>query len=315
MAVLTSVPARVLSVFRVRRFTLADLFLFTTVCIWGLNVTVVKVLLGHVEPMALAVLRFCMASAVFAFVVPLTDGLPTVRRRYLPLLAAAGACGIWLNQVAFTYGLENTTASNMTLLITTIPIFAAVGSFLLGWERPGWRHWVGILISVAGVTLVVLAAPHVEGHNSNILGDLLSLLTAASWATYSLMLRTLMRVYSAPKISLYVSLVGLALLLPLGLTQLGASHLGSLTLWDWVLIAYSSVGAVALTNILWYTGIHRLGPSRATVYSYVQPFAGLVFAVLILGESLALLQLLGGALILGGILFGREPQSAAARTE
>lgn len=315
MAAFLSFPARLLSAFQIRRFTAADLFLFTTICIWGLNVSIVKALLAHIEPMALTVLRFSMASAVFALILPVTERLPRVRRSSLPLLVAAGACGIWLNQVAFTYSLENTTASNVTLLITTIPIFAAIGSFLLGWERPGWRHWTGIAISVAGVALVVVAAPQVEGHQSNLLGDLLALLMAASWATYSLMLRTLMRAYSAPKISLYVTVVGLVLLLPLGVPQLAGSHLAGLSPWQWLLIAYTSVVAVALTNILWYTGIHRLGPSRATVYSYLQPFVGLIFAVLILGESLAVLQLVGGGLILGGILFGREPQPEVARTE
>jgi drug/metabolite transporter (DMT)-like permease len=124
-----------------------------------------------------------------------------------------------------------------------------------------------------------------------------------------------MQVYSAPRISLYVVAVGLVVLLPFGLPQLSHVDLRALGGHTWLLLLYSSVGAVVLTNIFWYTGIHRLGPARATVYSYFQPFAGIVFAVGILKEPLSVLQIVGGGTILVGIIFGREPKPEVALTE
>jgi drug/metabolite transporter (DMT)-like permease len=299
----------------VRRFTLADGLVFTTVMIWALNVIVVKLLLGHFEPLALAVVRFVLTTSVFAFIVPLREGSISVSRRHLPLLLGAGLCGIWLNQVAFVYGLENATAATITLLLTTIPVFAGIGSMVLGWERPGWRHWTGIVVGFAGVALIVLSTPQTSGHTSNLLGDFLGLVTAASWAAYSLMLRPLMLAYSPFRISLYVAAIGLVALLPLGLPQFAGSHLAALSIGDWGLVLYSSLGAIVLTNVFWYTGIHRLGPARTTVYSYLQPVAGVVFALIILNEPLALLQLAGGAIVLGGVIFGRERNPEPARAE
>lgn len=299
----------------VRRFTLADVLLFTTICIWGLNVTVVKLLLHSFQPLGLSVARFIIVTSVFAVLVPATEGSPAVKPRHLPLLVLAGLTGIWLNQVAFTYGLQRTTAANMTLLMATIPIFVGLGALGLGWERPGWRHWTGIAIGFGGVAMVVLGAPHQGSLSSGLLGDLLALLTAASWATYSLLLRPLMQLYSAPRISLYVVAVGLLVLLPLGVPQLAGMRASVFTGHIWVLLIYSSVGSVVLTNIFWYTGIHQLGPARATVYSYFQPFAGLVFAVGILREPISLPQVIGGGTILAGIIFGREPKPEIALTE
>lgn len=298
-----------------RRFTLADGLLLATVSIWALNVTVVKLLLGHLDPMALAVVRFTITTTVFAFLVPLREGSVRVARRSLPLLAAAGLCGIWLNQVAFTYGLKNATAATITLMMTTVPLFVAVGSFLLGWERPGRRHWSGIVAGVVGVTVIVLGTPQAPGHVTSVLGQLLGLLTAASWALYSLMLRSLMQVYSPSRISLYVVAVGLLGLAPLGVPQLSVDRLAALTPDLWGLILFSSLVSVVLTNLFWYTGIHRLGPARATLYSYVQPAAGLLFALLILHEPLGLFQVAGGAIVLGGVMYGREPRPTAALTE
>ncbi len=296
-----------------RRFTLADGLVFTTIMIWALNVTVVKLLLDHFDPVALAVVRFTVTTSVFALIVPLREGSVSISRRHLALMIAAGLCGIWLNQVAFTYGLENATAATITLLLTTIPVFAGIGSMLLGWERPGWRHWAGVMIGFGGVVVIVLSTPQTAGHTSNFLGEFLGLLTAASWAAYSLMLRPLMQVYSPFRISLYVAGVGLLALLPLGLRQLSLSHLEALSIGDWGLVLYSSLGAIVLTNIFWYTGIHRLGPARTTVYSYLQPVVGVIFALIILKEPVALLQLAGGAIVLAGIIFGRETTPEPAR--
>jgi drug/metabolite transporter (DMT)-like permease len=197
----------------------------------------------------------------------------------------------------------------MTMLLTSIPVFAGIGAFLLGWERPGWRHWSGVVISVVGVALVVAAAPSTSGHPVTLTGNLLGIITAASWATYTLMLRPLMKVYSPLRISLIVLLIGLLALLPLGIPEMGGIHLGGDAPRYLALLVYAGVGAIALTNIMWYTGVARLGPSRTTVYMFLQPLFGVLAAVMILGESLSPLEVLGGATILAGILYGRTRQT------
>ena len=114
----------------------------------------------------------------------------------------------------------------------------------------------------------------------------------------------LLRRYSPFRISSLVLALGW---IPLALT--GApqtlsqgSHFGTLT---WIGFAYAVIGPLFLTNILWFTSIDRVGPSRASLFSNLQPFFGVLFALILLGEGLNAWEVGGGVLIFAGIVLER----------
>ncbi len=80
----------------------------------------------------------------------------------------------------------------------------------------------------------------------------------------------------------------------------------------WLGLAYAVVGPLALTNVLWFTAIKRVGPSRATLFANLQPFVAAIFAVLILSESMSALQVAGGIAIALGILLERTYPAVTA---
>jgi drug/metabolite transporter (DMT)-like permease len=59
------------------------------------------------------------------------------------------------------------------------------------------------------------------------------------------------------------------------------------------------IGPLVITNLLWFTAIDWVGPSRASLFANLQPFLAAVIALLLLHESLTRLQLAGGLLICG----------------
>ena len=61
-----------------------------------------------------------------------------------------------------------------------------------------------------------------------------------------------------------------------------------------------------ITNILWFTAIDRVGPSRASIYANLQPFLGAVIALLLLSEEMTLVQAAGGLAIAVGIVLARR---------
>ena len=65
------------------------------------------------------------------------------------------------------------------------------------------------------------------------------------------------------------------------------------------------LGPLFLTNILWFTAVDRVGPSRASLFSNLQPFFAVVFALILLSESLQPLEIVGGILIFAGIAIER----------
>ena len=63
----------------------------------------------------------------------------------------------------------------------------------------------------------------------------------------------------------------------------------------WLGLLYAAILSVTVTNILYFTAIHRIGASRAALFTYMEPFLGVLFAVILLGDAVTLLQLAGGA--------------------
>jgi len=81
-------------------------------------------------------------------------------------------------------------------------------------------------------------------------------------------------------------------------------------------LGYAVIGPLFLTNILWFTSIDRVGASRAALFGNLQPFFAVLFALILLSESLDSLEIAGGVLIFGGIVFermSRRPAASAAR--
>jgi len=113
-----------------------------------------------------------------------------------------------------------------------------------------------------------------------------------------------MRRYSPYRIS---SLVLAAGWVPLALVSVGQIRAQEFSFgWTvWLGFVYAVVGPLFLTNILWFTAIDRVGPSRAALFGNLQPFFAVFFALVLLGEGLRRLELAGGVLIFAGIAYDR----------
>ena len=278
--------------------------LLATVAIWAFNFTVTRYVLTHgFEPLAYSTIRYAAAMLIF---LPLAYGLErslSVRRAHLGLVVAAAVLGVWLNQIAFNYALTYTTASTGALIMGTLPIFTALTASAFGVERLSARFVVAGTVAFGGVALV--AAGSGGELSGDLAGILLMLATAATWAGYSVALAPLMRRYSAVRLSAVVLAIGFVPLLASGLHQVVRQDY-SLEPLVWLCLAFAVLGPLVLTNFLWFTAIDRVGPSRATLATNLQPFLAAVFALAILSERMTVLQVAGGVAIGAGILLARR---------
>jgi drug/metabolite transporter (DMT)-like permease len=172
-----------------------------------------------------------------------------------------------------------------------------------GVERHSKRFVAAAALSFGGVALVALGA------HGKIAGDPkgigLALMGAATWAIYSVVIAQLMPRYSPFRISAIALLLGACMLLPTAAPQLAQQdfHLDAKI---WTIFVVAVLGPLVLTNILWFTAIDRVGPSRASLVANLQPFLGALFALIILGESMTALQVVGGLAIGVGIVLARR---------
>jgi drug/metabolite transporter (DMT)-like permease len=284
--------------------------LLGTVVLWALNITVTKYVLNSgFKPLAYATTRYFAATALFWAFTYARERTFAVSWRDSRLIALAAAL-IFVNQLGFVYSIKLTTASTVALILGTTPIFIGILATLFGLERLSRTFWAAAAISFVGVGLV--AAGTGGGFSSDVLGDLIAVGAAATWAAYSVAIAQLMQRYSPFRISALVLALGWVPLAVVGFQQTTQQEF-SFGWKTWLAFGYAVIGPLFLTNILWFTAIDRVGPSRASLFVNLQPFFAVLFALLLLSEHLNRWQAAGGLAIAAGIVLerARRPVGAA----
>jgi len=291
-----------------RRPSSVELMLLTVILLWALNLSVTKYILEHgLAPLSYATVRYGLAGAIFVALTLVAERTLRIERRHVSVLLLAAVI-LWVNQVCFVLALDAANASTIGLVIGTIPIFAALLGVALGRERLRARFWAAAAISSVGVALVAAGSGgEVSGGYE---GIALGLVTAATWAGYSVVVAPLMRTYSPAHISAVVIGGAWVLIALVGLPAT-TSHDWELGWEIWVLLVLATLGPLVVTNILWFRVLHRIGPARATLAANLQPFFAALLAVVLLSEPLGIAQLAGGALIAAGLFVARRKATPA----
>ncbi|MEZ5099949.1 MAG: DMT family transporter [Thermoleophilia bacterium] len=283
----------------------ADLLLLTATLVWSLHWPVAKYAFQEgIGPIAYMAIRSVVGALVLATVTLGTEGTLRIERLDRRAVVVAGLVGIVAYQVTVALSIDHTTASTSALVYGTVPIFVVLFARLAGTERLSGRVLGAAALSFAGVALVALGA---EGDVSgDPVGILLALVAAATWGFYTVVVAPLMRRYSAWRVSTALLLVGAVPLTAAAAVELAQEDWGALGALAWLALAYGTLLAFVLNTILWFTAIHRVGPSRSAIYANLQPFGGAVFAVALLSEHLGWVQIVGGVIIGVGILVARR---------
>jgi drug/metabolite transporter (DMT)-like permease len=284
--------------------------LLGAVLLWALNITVTKYMFEHGWlPLAYATIRYFAAISIFWIYTWRREGSFRIARADWVYVGVA-ATMIFLNQLCFVYSLEFAHASTVSLLFASCPMFIGLISILfLRQADLGSSFWIGAGLTFAGVALIAAGAG--GGLVSGWKGDLLAIALAVTWAGYTIAIAPLMQRYSPYRISAVVLALGWAPLALVSIPQVSRQDF-SFSGTVWLGFAYAVIGPLFLTNILWFTAIDRVGPARASIFNNMQPFFGVLFALLILSESLHALEIAGGALIFAGIYLERRLRQPVA---
>jgi len=276
----------------------ADFMLLATVSLWALNFTVSKYILDQgFHPLAYSAVRYSVAAVVFAGITLALEGSLRIGRGEAPL-AAGCIVVLFANQLCFVYALDLTTATTTALLFGTLPIWTGLLARLSGVERMSVRFWVAAGVSFVGVLLVAIGSGGKV--STSLAGDALAIGGAATWAAYSVAIAPLMRRYSPFRLSAVFLLGASVLLLAVGAPSIGRQS------WDlgwlaWLGFAFAVLGPLVITNLLWFTAIDRVGPSRASLFANLQPFLAAIVALVVLSEEITAVQVVGGLVLAAGI--------------
>jgi drug/metabolite transporter (DMT)-like permease len=283
---------------------LLDLALLLMVVIWGANFSVIKLALREFPQVTFNALRLSLASVVFLVIIARHHRIERrlTRAEWLRVFLLA-VVGYWLYQLVFVAGLARTSASNGSLIFGTTPITIALFASLAGHERIAPIRWAGAALSLLGIYIVVGERASVS--TSTLLGDGLMFCATVCWAIYSVASQPLLKHHSPILITGYAMVIGAVLYGALAVPTIVHTDWRAISLFSWVLMTLSSLLALALSYIIWYTGVQRIGSARTAVYSNLTPVVAMLVAAVWLNEPIGVRQVIGAAAILGGVFVTR----------
>jgi drug/metabolite transporter (DMT)-like permease len=277
--------------------------LFIAMCIiWGVPYLLIRVAVRDLDPAAVVFARTGI-GALILFPVAIWRGGLRGLSGYWRWLLVYTVIELTIPWLLLTSAEEHLTSSLAGLLVAAVPLVAIAVSRMFGVaESMTARRWAGLIIGVAGVAaLVGLQVGHID-----MTAVLEILVVAIGYATGPLVLSH--RLSGAPSMGVVsVSLAITAVIYaPFALTS-HPHHISGEVIWSVIGLAAVCTAAAFL---IFFALIAAIGPTRATVITYVNPAVAIVLGVTVLGEHLTTGMIVGFPLVLIGSVLATSQRVA-----
>lgn len=214
-------------------------------------------------------------------------------------LVILGLTGVTLYHTFQNVGLQFTTASNSSLIISANPVFIALLDHFYLKEKMTWKRVFGIALAFCGIILIVgpfgLAFSPIGA-----IGDLLSLGAGLSWAFYSVLGKKILSKHGALRITMSSMIFGTLFLFPILLISENPTLPSSTFLW--LLLLVLSLLSSGMGYLLWYKALEDVSATTAGVSLFFLPIVSVLFARLVLLESIDTPFVIGAFLVILGVI-------------
>jgi len=281
---------------------LALVFIVLAVAFWGYSFISTKVVLDQIPPVSIALIRQFIAVLVLLPIAIYRKELSRTSFRDMSTIALGGFFGTVLYAVFENTGLQYTTASNASMIVSALPVFTLFAEAALFRVKVRLGMILCLLLSMAGVYLVVTVNGSLMISSSQFLGNVMILGAMASWVVYTILIRGIAGKYSSMNIITYQSLASIILFVPFVLPEAG--------MWDSLLslshstlanLLFLGVFCSALANLFFIYAVQRLGASLPSAFLNLIPVVTIVCGYIFLQERLTLVQIAGMALIMSAL--------------
>lgn len=292
------------------RISFTDATLFTVAFIWALNFSVIKASLTEIDPYSFNAIRFLLASLFLWGVVAKRGQWFKVPRQDWPGLITLGLGGNLMYQWMFIAGIDLTYAANAAVMLGTIPIWVALFSHLFSFELLNRLKSLGVLLAFAGVAMIITGGKNPISFGSDTFtGDLTIIVAAVVWAVYTIYSKKYLARYTPLQFSAFMTTFGAIALTLLAIPNSAGTDWGEVSAAAYGGMFYSGLLAIGVAYLIWNHGLMKVGTVRTATYQNLVPVLGLLFGIILLGESLALLQYAGSAIVITGIVLTRYKKS------
>lgn len=288
-----------------------------TMLFWAGNINVGRYAADYVPPVALGTLRWLGAALILLpFALPYLRADWPVIRKHAVMLTVLSLLSISAYNTLTYYGLQYTEAINAVILQSTSSLFIVGCTFILYGERLTPVQLLGMLLSFAGIAVVVG-----RGDLETLLdlrfniGDFILLIAIAAYALYSALLKRRPPLHPLSFVTLTMGW-GAILLLPFYAAEIASGYTVPFELPAMLMVAYVIIFPSLLAHFFFFRGVELIGPNRAAPFMYLIPVIATTLAILLLGERLHMFHIAGFALVIAGVLLAtrRRPAAVEAKT-
>ena len=227
----------------------------------------------------------------------------TVRKIHYKRFIICALLGIVINQLLFIKGLSMTFSIHASLLMLTTPIFITIIAAFILKEHLHKFKILGLLLGITGALVLIMARKN-TGTGTNVFwGDIFVIVNAICYSCYFILVKPLMKRYSAMSVIRVLFSMGTVIALPICWNEFRAIPWNSYTLLSSSLLLLIVVGGTFFAYTFNLYGIKHLGASVSGSYIYTQPFFATVIAMIFMNETLDIYKIIGGVFIFSGVYF------------
>lgn len=219
--------------------------------------------------------------------------------RELPLLLFSGAA-MGFNWILLFEAYKYTTVSVATLSYYFAPVIVTVACPILFREKMGVKQWICFAMSTLGIVLIT-GIGDLSGGGQHLKGIAFGLGAALLYAKVILLNKFIRSVAGIQRTFLQF-LAAIAVLTPYVLCT-GGVNVQQLNASGWIHLLIVGFVHTGITYCLYFSALKELPGQEAAILSYIDPLVAVLLSVFVLGESMTVIQILGGILILGFTLW------------
>ena len=275
------------------------LTMLLSMAIWGLSWTNAKILSDYGPSSVLAFWRFFFSSITMIPVLLITGNDFRVTRQGIKYILT-GAVFISLYNIFFFMGTDKGAASVGGIIVPTFnPIITFIISVLLLKQVVYRKDIIGLILGFAG-GVIVLQAWRLSLEQMIANGNLFFLCASVSWGIMSIISGRSHAHVSTLSFSFWVYTIST-------LIYLGATWNKDILLiftYDWIFwvnMFFLSAGAMVFGTTVYFFGTARLGPEKASAFIFTVPVTALFFSLLLIGERLEVITMIGGILTMTAV--------------
>ena len=277
---------------------------------WAANFIVVKAANEQIPPVTFAFLRFGTAALTLLLALRWREGSFGWPGRDAWAIMGLGALGFGVYQIMWSIALQEIPAGDSALLIAATPVITALLAVVSGADILTRTKLLGSLVSFGGVAVIVASGPGLSVGKA-IVGDALTLGAAVCWSIYTAFGAPILRRHSPLRTTAWAMVGGSLVLAIPAFIQSSGVNWQAVDASAWAGLAFSAFVPAGLANVVVFSAIRLLGPTRVTAFQFLVPFIAVLLGAAFIEEPVRVGQLIGGAVIVLGVVVTRSDRLTA----